>query len=383
MQPAPLEDQVPDTSPVGNLLGELRGENEWSELVLGNLQEGVLAIDDGSHVLLANHALHRLLGLADEPYLGRPLREFVPIPMVLKVAARVLRDNTPCESLIELTAPARSLQILGRPLPLNALSIKVQPVEATPTGQQRFGALLTVRDETMLRRVEAFRRDFVANASHELKTPLSAIRAYAETLQLGALDDRALSEQFVANIIEQADRLNGLVQSMLQLSRVESGTALDVEWFDVREAAELYIAASTAVAASKNIRIDAQLPEQPLRIFCDRDGFQTIASNLLSNAIRYTREGGLVSVWLGQVENECVLRVTDTGIGIHPEDLDRIFERFFRAEKDRSSETGGTGLGLSIVKHLTQALGGIVRASSRPGYGSSFEVRLPIKATMT
>lgn len=359
-------------------VSDLRGENEWSELVLGNLQEGVLATDDSSHVLLANHALHRLLGIRQGPYLNRLLQDIVHVPIVHKIAARVLREHTPCEALIELDTPQRSLRILGRPLPLSVLPLKVLGADSLPSGQPRFGALLTVRDETMLRRVESIRRDFVANASHELKTPLAAIRAYAETLQLGALDDRAMADKFVANIIEQADRLNGLVQGMLQLSRVESGTAMKVESFDARETTEFCVAATTAVATSKNIQIITQLPDVPLRMQCDRDGFQTIASNLLSNAIRYTREGGQVSVLLDHIDDVCVLTVTDTGIGIHPEDLDRIFERFFRAEKDRSSETGGTGLGLSIVKHLTQALGGVVRASSQPGVGSSFEVRLPI-----
>ncbi len=348
---------------VNEVVGELYGENQRSELVLGNLQEGVLAIDEGSRILLLNNALYRLLGLSQEAYLDRLLLELVRLPIINEVAERVLREQVPCEALMELAQPQRSLRVLGRPLPL---------------GRNRFGALLTIRDETMLRRIELVRRDFVANASHELKTPLAAIRAYAETLQLGALDDRPMAEQFVGNIIEQADRINGLVQGMLQLSRVEAGTALKFERFDACEAAQPCIAAALAVARGKNIEVKTLLPNNPLEIYCDRDGFQTIVSNLLSNAVRYTHDGGRVSVALDFVSQYCVLRVTDTGIGIHPEDLERIFERFYRAEKDRSTETGGTGLGLSIVKHLTQALGGTVLASSQPDSGSSFEVRLPI-----
>jgi two-component system phosphate regulon sensor histidine kinase PhoR len=342
----------------------LLGENERSELVLGNLQEGVLAIDARTRVLLTNNALRRLLHLPEEACLDRPLAEVVRLPMVHEVVEYVLSQQTPHEELLELNDPQRCLRVLGRPLPLR---------------NNQSGALITVRDETLIHRIESLRRDFVTNASHELKTPLAAIRAYAETLQMGALEDRATAEQFVGNIIEQADRINGLVQGMLQLSRVEAGTALKIEKFDARQALEPCIAAAEAVARSKSVRVEPQWSPGSHDIRCDRGGFQTIASNLLSNAVRYTPEGGLVSVLLKKEGFWLVLSVTDTGIGIAPQELERIFERFYRAQKDRSADTGGTGLGLSIVKHLTQALGGEVVARSRQGEGSCFEVRLPVE----
>ncbi len=359
---------------INKIIGDLHGENERSELVLGNLQEGVLAIDEKSHVLLANPALYRLLGIAAETKTERLLLELVRVPLVNEVAERILKHGSPAEVTLELNSPPRALRILGLPLPLPSPGSSLRH----PANSQRFGALLTIRDETVLRRIEAVRRDFVANASHELKTPLAAIRAYAETLQIGGLDDRPAAERFVTCIIEQADRINGLVQGMLQLSRVESGTAIKIEMFDAREAIEPCIAAAVAVARGKRIQLSSQLPDLPLNIRCDRTGFQTIASNLLSNAVRYTHDGGEVSVRLASADQQCLLQVRDTGIGIHPEDLVRIFERFYRAEKDRSTETGGTGLGLSIVKHLVNALGGSVQATSEPGRGSTFEVRLPL-----
>lgn len=348
---------------VNRWFSELRSANERSELVLSNLQEGVLAVNQRSQVLLANHALRRLLDISEEELVDLPLVEVIRLPLVNELAASVLSERLPQERLLELSGPNRHLRVRGRPLPL---------------GNRGMGALLTVRDETMLRRIEAIRRDFVANASHELKTPLAAIRAYAETLQLGALEDRPMAEQFVGRIVEQADRINGLVQGMLQLSRVEAGTALKMTRFDACAAAEPCVAAARAMAHAKNVQLHEQLPDQPLVILSDRDAFQTIASNLLSNAVRYTPEGGCVTVQLQQAEDKFVLRVSDTGIGIQTEDLERIFERFYRAEKDRSSESGGTGLGLSIVKHLTIALGGSVMANSRLGKGSCFEVALPI-----
>jgi two-component system, OmpR family, phosphate regulon sensor histidine kinase PhoR len=347
---------------VNRVYAELKSANDRSELVLGNLREGVLAVDDRFRILLANKALRRLLDLPDENYLLRPLLEVLRTPLIARLAEKMVRENVPAEEQVEFGTGPRHLRILARPLPF---------------GGGRTGALITVRDETMLKRVDLIKRDFVANASHELKTPLAAIRAYAETLQMGALDDREMAERFVSNIISQADRMDGLVQGMLQLSRVEVGTALKFQRFDAVEAIESCTAAAQALGRAKGVRIDVHMPDRSLAIRSDRDGFQTIASNLLSNGVRYTDSGGTVTVRLSETPDRVVLEVADTGIGMSSEDLERVFERFYRAEKDRSAHTGGTGLGLSIVKHLTQALGGKVHASSRLGEGSCFVVELP------
>ncbi|QDV27382.1 sensor histidine kinase [Aureliella helgolandensis] len=342
---------------------QLHNANQRSNLALGNLQEGVLAVDDQSRVLLANQAVHEHLELANEPYLYRPFLEVVRVPLLTEIVQHVLSRGTPREETGEIGTRARALRILGRPLPL---------------GNGCNGVLITIRDETLLKRIDAVRKDFIANASHELKTPLAAIRAYAETLQMGALDDREAAEKFVASIISQADRIDGLVKGMLQLTRVESNSALKMEAFDAAEALEPCLTAARAMSLSKSIQLELQLPEHPLIIQSDRDGFQTIASNLLSNAVRYTPEGGKVQISLTETPQHCVLSVIDNGIGIREADLERIFERFYRAEKGRSSDTGGTGLGLSIVKHLINALGGSVTATSQLQSGSCFEVRLPL-----
>lgn len=355
-------DAVADS--INRIYAELSSANERAELVLGNLREGVLAVDDRSRILLANTALRRSLNLTDEKFLYRPLLEVIRTPVIASLVRGVLNDGGAREEQVEYGPEPKHLRILVRPLPFP---------------DRRTGALVTVRDETMLKRVDLIKRDFVANASHELKTPLAAIRAYAETLQMGALDDRPTAESFVGNIIAQADRMNALVQGMLQLSRVEVGAAVRFQDFDACEALEPCIAAVQAIASGKDVRIVVNLPESPIMIKSDRDGYQTIASNLLSNGVRYTSNHGTVTVSLTQVESELILEIRDTGIGMNPEDLERIFERFYRAKKDRSADTGGTGLGLSIVKHLTQALGGSVRAESQLGEGSSFVVHLPLR----
>lgn len=347
---------------INQVYSDLKNANDRSELVLGNLREGVLAVDDRFRILLANKAMHRLLDLPDENYLLRPLLEVIRTPAIARLTEKVLREQTATEEQIEFGTAPKHLRILAKPLSL---------------GSQRTGALVTIRDETMIRRVDLIKRDFVANASHELKTPLAAIRAYAETLQLGALEDPEMAESFIGNIIAQADRMDGLVQGMLQLSRVEVGSALKFKLFDAVEAIESCVAAAQAVARSKGVQINVDVPSIKILLRSDRDGFQTIASNLLSNGVRYTESDGSVSVSLREDASSVVLEVVDTGIGMRPDDLERVFERFYRAEKDRSSHTGGTGLGLSIVKHLTQALGGTVQATSEVGLGSTFTVQLP------
>ncbi len=348
---------------VNSAVLQLYGANRRSDLVLGNLQEGVLAIDPQARVLLANTAFRIYLELTDNSYLYRPLLEVIRNPSITELVQHVLNEGSKREIVTEVGAEARTLRITGHVLPM---------------GDGAHGALLTFRDETLLNRIDSVRRDFISNASHELKTPLAAIRAYAETLQLGALDDRDAAEDFVNNIITQADRIDGLVQGMLQLSRVESGSAMKIEWFDALEAMAPCIAAAEATSRNKNVDLSVTLPEGPINIRSDRNGFQTIVGNLLSNAVRYTQAGGSVAVSITSEQDECLVQIRDTGIGIQAEDLERIFERFYRAHKDRNSATGGTGLGLSIVKHLTNALGGKVNATSTYQQGSCFEVSLPI-----
>ncbi len=346
---------------VNRIYASLKNANERSDLVLGNLREGVLAVDDRSRVLLSNRALSRLLELPNDNFLYRPLVEIIRTPAIVNMLRKILREEVLTEEQLEYGVEPRQLRILGRPLPL---------------GAGKSGALFTVRDETLIKRVDMIKKDFVSNASHELKTPLAAIRAYAETLQMGALEDPDAAESFVNNIISQADRLDGLVQGMLQLSRVEVGSALNYQRFDVIEAIEPCINAAYALGRAKGVTIEVNAPEAA-KIHSDRDGLQTIASNLLSNAVRYTEAGGKVAVHVERQSNQLILEVRDSGIGMAEEDLARIFERFYRAEKDRSIDTGGTGLGLAIVKHLTGALGGSVAASSELGKGSCFVVELP------
>lgn len=353
----------PVSKEVNENAGELHAANYRFGLVLDNLEDGVVAVNEQQEVLLLGGRIHQHIQVASDNYLFRPLLEVIRVPQVTELVGRTLATGTKHDDVFESAVDNQTIRLSAHPMVLSNSSV---------------GAILTTRDETLLKRIETVRRDFVANASHELKTPLAAIRAYAETLQLGALDDRDAAENFVSGIVSQADRIDGLIQGMLQLSRLESGAGLKSAPFEAVDAIQPCLSASRAMAYSKDVRLTLSAPK-PITLYSDVSGFQTIASNLLSNAVRYTPAGGSVRASLEEIGENCVLVVEDTGVGIRPDDLERIFERFYRAEKDRSSETGGTGLGLSIVKHLTNGMGGSVTARSEPGQGSRFVVCLPLK----
>jgi two-component system phosphate regulon sensor histidine kinase PhoR len=238
--------------------------------------------------------------------------------------------------------------------------------------------VLVLHDVSELRRLENLRHEFVANVSHELKTPLAAIKAYAETLRLGAVNDRENNLGFVVRIEEQADRLHQLILDTLQIARVESGReAFDIANIPVAGAVDACVAQLAGEAQLKNITLRIQPPVQPLSVRADEDGLRTILENLVDNAIKYTPENGEVVLRWWPENSSVVLEVRDTGIGIAAKDQGRIFERFFRVDQARSRELGGTGLGLSIVKHLAQAFGGSVSLMSELGKGSRFLVRIP------
>ena len=239
------------------------------------------------------------------------------------------------------------------------------------------GAVVIARDLTEAERLNRVRRDFVANVSHELKTPLAAIRGYAETLADGAVDEPATALRFSQRILEQCRRLGDLLADLLTLSRLESHSepraARPVDLRDtLLEAAELVAAA----AAAKSIAVEIEPGAAPV-VEGDPDALLRLAANLLDNAVKYNRPQGFVRVRISERDGEALLEVADGGIGISPAHLGRIFERFYRVDSGRAREEGGTGLGLAIVKHVALAHGGRVEVESELGRGSTFRVVLP------
>ncbi len=333
--------------------------------VLGSMIEGVIGTDTDGRILMANEAATEMLGRPLDELVGHRILDtvrFTELRSAIEIARRTRAPQT-----IELettTAPRR--RILAS---VNALT---DPVSA--------GLAIVLHDVTELRKMETMRRDFVANVSHELKTPLASIRASAETLRLGALYDNQSNAGFVEQIETQAKRLEQQVQGLLELSEIQAGELpLDFATVNVNQVCRNIVGQFEAEASRNSVELFLELADEPLILNTDEDSVQTIVRNLTSNALRYTRPGGRVTVRTRQLPRQVMIEVADTGIGIPGEQRERVFERFYRVDDARSRERGGSGLGLAIVKHLAEALGGQVQLESRVGKGSQFRVLLPVR----
>jgi two-component system phosphate regulon sensor histidine kinase PhoR len=248
-------------------------------------------------------------------------------------------------------------------------------------GPESPGAVMVLHDITEIRRLERLRQDFVANVSHELKTPLANIKSSVEVLLDGAVEDPASRGTFLAEIEDQSNRLETLIQDLLMLARIESGdTGLELERIPVEEAVHECLDRHRTRAEAKRLTLSgvalAGCPPD-LAVYVDGEGLAQILDNLVDNAIKYTPAGGRITVRWDCTEEQVCIEVEDTGIGIPERDLPRVFERFYRVDKARSREMGGTGLGLAIVKHLVQAMKGTVKVQSELGKGTIFRVCLP------
>jgi two-component system phosphate regulon sensor histidine kinase PhoR len=222
------------------------------------------------------------------------------------------------------------------------------------------------------------RRDFISNVSHELRTPLAGIRAAAETLHEGAIDDPPAASEFVGHILRETDRLTQLVEELLELARIESGAApMTFVAIDANQLVRAAVRRFTQQSERAGISLAADAPAEHLTLLGDAERLERALGNLIANAIKFTDAGGQVTVGAAPVGSDVALSVRDTGIGIAPEEQARVFERFYKADRGRGE--GGTGLGLAIVKHVALAHGGTVRVESRPGRGATFTMLLPSK----
>ncbi|MBA2117695.1 sensor histidine kinase [Bremerella alba] len=341
----------------------LRDQANRIETVLGSMVEGVLAVNADRVVLLANQAVRHLLGIRADKVEGRPLIEVTRIRALDQSVQQAMSTGQACSSEFEVSSPVRRF-----------INIQANCLPGDPCP----GVVLVLHDMTELRRLENLRREFVANVSHELKTPLAAIRAYAETLHMGAVDDAENRGYFLGQITDQSDRLHDLIMDMLQLARVEAGQEVfDITDVNVADIAQWSVDSLRDKAAAKDIRLIVESAEDDeIYVRADEEGLRTIVGNLVDNAVKYSGKPGDVLVRWHNEGDQVAISVQDNGIGIPLEAQGRIFERFFRVDKARSREMGGTGLGLSIVKHLAGSFGGSVDLKSNLDEGATFTVRL-------
>ena len=341
----------------------LESENNRLEVILESITEAILVVDRDSRVVLANKALANLFDL-ESPLEGLLTAEVVRYSAIQDALAGCLAEGRRREMEVELTgAPERHLDM------------QVAPVFE---GNECIGAVAVLYDITRLRQLERMRRDFVANVSHELCTPLTAIKGYAEILSDGAVDDRATARRFTGIIENHADRLTHLLGDLLDLSRLESDQ-LEVELVpcELKPLVDTSVGSVSQAAAQKQIDIHCDIPPS-VKVICDPKLIEQALINLLDNAVKYTPAGGKVRIGTRPVEDtdRLTIYVEDTGIGIPSEDLGRIFERFYRVDKGRSRDLGGTGLGLSIVRHIAEVHGEQVSVQSKLGAGTTFSFEL-------
>jgi two-component system phosphate regulon sensor histidine kinase PhoR len=340
----------------------LTTQREHLLTVVSSMREGVLVTDEEGFTRLANPAFCRFFGISGEVEGRTPLE---------------LTRQTRLEDLIvsTLTTGEPALAEIDAQFP------KVRTIAlATASLGKGVGAVLVARDITDLVLLGQMRRDFVANVSHELKTPLTAIRGYAETLRYGEIDNEETVGRFLDRILQQCARLQALLEDLLTLSRLESlEDGSERSPIQLDNLLQECLASIAPQVTEKQIELEVESRSKPI-FHGDRDALERLVINLLDNAVKYNRVGGRVRADLLQREEEIVFEVSDTGIGIPADSLNRVFERFYRVDKGRSRDEGGTGLGLAIVKHVAQLHGGRVEVESHLGEGSTFRVHLPTHA---
>jgi len=353
----------------------LAEERNRSAAILASMAEGVAVIDEKERVIFCNQAFRRIFALeATAPADGRPMIELIREPGLLEIVRRVLDGAEVETGEIERGTVTRQN--------FRATVSRLATSGADRESEQ-VGAALVLHDISDLRRLERVRRDFVANVSHEFKTPLTAIQGFAETLLGGALEDEDHNRRFVEIIRNHSSRLARLTDDLLELSRIEAGkTELDSRAVGVRGIAMACVETMRPRLQQGNLRLDLHLPADLPEVKADPRRLREILQNLLDNAMQYTPAGG--RIWVeaasanGGDADQVIVTVGDTGIGIPQAEQQRIFERFYRVDAARSREAGGTGLGLAITKHLVESHGGRIWVESEVGTGSKFSFSLPV-----
>ncbi len=346
---------------VGRRLEAQARDRARMEAILAGMVEGVIVVDAHARLQLVNDAAKQMLKL-DEVAAGRPYVETIRLPAIAELVASVLVGRTP--GALELSPPRDpSRTIMARAAPAAGAAIH--------------GVILVLLDITDLRRADQIRRDFVANVSHELRTPLTAIRGYVEALSDGDASPEE-SRRFLDIIARHTQRMERLVKDLLRLARLDAGQeTLELSACDARGLAQAVAADLAPAAEARSQRIDVAVAPGAETVRADAAKLHDALRNLVANAITYSPEQASIRIDVGREGARSAISVSDEGPGIPPDDLARVFERFYRVDKSRARDPGGTGLGLAIVKHLVELHGGTARAENRPGGGARFVITLP------
>jgi two-component system phosphate regulon sensor histidine kinase PhoR len=342
---------------------EVELKSQQLEAVFQSMIEGIIIVDKQSRVISVNPSIENIFDIRNEGSRGKPLIEVIRNNELVEIAKNVLNNGKPVSRELTLLWPVQ----------------KIFQVNAAPVIEKGVcsACLLVIHDISEIRKLENMRRDFVANVSHELKTPLTSIKGFVETLLEGALDDKENSRSFLKIVQDHANRLDNLISDLLKLSYLESKEiVLTKEDVDLSKLAAEVLVGFTSQTKNKNIKIENSLPK-PLIVQADPDKIEQVLTNLIDNAIKFNHDQGKVRLFSQDLGDKLKIIVEDSGAGIPSKDIPRIFERFYRVDKARSRSLGGTGLGLSIVKHIIQLHAGSSGVESTEGLGSSFWFTLP------
>jgi len=344
---------------------DVNNQSQQLKAIFNSMIEGVMLTDREGHIASVNQAIEKIFQVVKQDVEGKTFLEAIRNNDIAEIIAVVLNAGKLVSKEITLVYPVRS----------------IFEVNATPIFESGSvsGCLVVIHDITEIRRLETMRRDFVANVSHELKTPLTSIKGFVETLLEGALEDKENNRNFLKIIQEHADRLDKLVNDLLSLSHLESkGIVIDKREFNLNDQVKEVIAGFKSQLKNKGIEVTNQLPNE-LIINGDKDRVEQVLVNLIDNAIKFNKNKGSIKIYKQDHSGNIKIIIEDFGMGIPGKDISRIFERFYRVDKARSRELGGTGLGLSIVKHIIELHGGTVGVESTEGLGSRFWFSLPIR----
>lgn len=378
--PVPRSEELRDLANVMNTMAEqlrerlvqITQQHGVQDAVLSSMVEGVIAFDMDERLINVNHSAARMLRIDIGKSRGKAIEEVVRNAGLQRFVEQALASEEATEGYISIVDEfERFLQVHGSLL--------------RDAERQPIGVVIVMNDYTELRNLEKVRREFVANVSHELKTPITSIKGFVETLLDGAMHDREDAVRFLGIVSRQADRLNAIIEDLLSLSRIEQGSDRDqhvaLTEAPLRDVVLSAVQSCQMDAESKNMRIETHMDGE-LSALINPQLLEQALINLVGNAIKYSDEGKTITLAVEQQgTKDILLSVTDQGYGIEAEHLPRLFERFYRVDKARSRTLGGTGLGLSIVKHIVQAHNGRIDVKSTPGEGSTFVIVLPAHAT--
>lgn len=331
--------------------------------VLSTMADGIVITDRSGTITLFNRASERLFGLKADKAVGSQVDVLKSVPDISEMIRRTLDGGALVRKEIPTTTPAERI--------INAYAASVHDQKGSIAG-----CVVVLQDVTEIRWQAEIRKDFVANVSHELRTPVASVKAIVGALQSGAMEESSVAQKFLDNLDLETDRLSLLLNDLLNLSELDAGKKGKQTTVNLHEIAEQVVSELAEKARKGSIQVSVDIPGE-LSVIAGKHQMVQVMRNLIDNAIKYNSEGGRVDILGNETDSEITLTVKDTGVGIPPSDLDRIFERFYRVDKARSRQLGGTGLGLSIVKDIVEAHDGRIMADSEVGVGSSFTIALP------